>query len=387
MKYFKLPDLGEGLAEAEIVEWHVAAGDTVAVDQKLVSVETAKAVVEVPSPVSAKVIQLFGQTGATVHIGAPLVEFETDSDESATVVGQITEATATAEEDHFIIGRSGAGSGAGTGIGQSGIRQSGIRQTSRALPSVRAAAKRAGIDLSSLKGTGESGQILLEDVERAIAVLDEKGKLEPLQGSRKTMAKAMSLAHSQVVPVTLSDDCDVHGWDSGQDLTMRLVHAIGVACQAEPALNAWFDGEQLTRRLLHQVDLGIAVDAEQGLFVPVLRDITHKDLVTLRAELNGLRQGIKDRNIAPSDLMGASISLSNFGMIAGRYASPIVVPPTVAIIGAGRIIDSPVAVAEQVEVHRLLPISLSFDHRAMTGGEAARFLKALLEDLSRPQVD
>jgi 2-oxoisovalerate dehydrogenase E2 component (dihydrolipoyl transacylase) len=372
MKFFKLPDLGEGLAEAEIVEWHVAVGEKVLVDQKLVSVETAKAIVEVPSPVTGIIIKRFGDVGEVVHIGEPLVEFEGDGEDSGTVVGQIKTASSQAEEDRFIIGAANAHSPSATQM--------------RALPSVRAAAKRYGLDLNQIKGTGPQGQISLADVEQLREQQDHKGMLELLKGPRKAMAKAMAESHAQVVPVTLCDDADLHAWPKGEDLTMRLVHAIAAGCTAEPALNVWFNGEQQTRRLLNTIDLGVAVDSEQGLFVPVLRDIGNKNQKTLRADLERIRKGIKDRTIPPSEMVGATITLSNFGMIAGRYASPIVVPPTVAIVGAGRLKDEVVAVEGKPEVHKILPISLTFDHRAMTGGEAARFLRALLDDLQQATV-
>ncbi len=372
MKYFKLPDLGEGLAEAEIVEWHVNVGEAINVDQKLVSVETAKAIVEVPSPVSGVVVKLFGQAGDTVHIGEPLVEFEGDGEDAGTVVGQIKATSSEVAEDKFIIGSAQVQSG---------------KSGPRALPSVRVAAKRLGVDLNHLSGTGPSGQITLEDVQKAQASQDEKGELEVLKGPRKTMAKAMAESHAQVVPVTLNDDADLHAWADGEDLTMRLVHAIAIACKHEPALNVWFNGEQGTRRLMKSVDLGIAVDSEQGLFVPVLRDIGNKSQAELRKSLNAMRKGIKDRSIPPSEMVGATITLSNFGMIAGKYASPIVVPPQVAIIGAGRMSQQVVSVNGKMEVHSMLPISLTFDHRAMTGGEAARFLGALLADLELKKVE
>lgn len=369
MKYFKLPDLGEGLSEAEIVEWHVKVGDTVAVDQLLLSVETAKAIVEVPSPQAGQIAALFGEAGDVIHIGEPLVEFAGEHADTGTVVGDLSAQHTGPLEDVFIIGAAPAGA-----------------QRVKATPSVRALAKRLGLDLNHVPGSGPQGQILPEDLERSARVDAEKGAAEPLRGVRKFMAQAMSDAHRQVVPVTICDDVDIHAWQGKQDTSMRLIHAIGVACEAEPALNAWFDGERLSRRLLKTIDLGMAVDTEQGLFVPVLRNISQRPLEDLRAGLDRLRADVKSRTIPPQEMQGATITLSNFGTIAGRYASPIVVPPTVAIIGAGVVREEVVAVAGQAVVHRVMPLSLTFDHRAITGGEAARFLRALMQDLTRAQV-
>ena len=213
------------------------------------------------------------------------------------------------------------------------------------------------------------------------------GKAEPLRGVRKQMAKNMALAHAEVVPVTLFEDVDVHDWHPDEDITMRLIHAIAAGCRAEPALNAWFDGQQLARRVHDDINLGVAVDTEQGLFVPVIRDIGNRQVADIRDGLNRLREDVIKRTIPPSELQGGTITLSNFGtitggVIAGRYATPIVVPPTVAILGSGVIREQVVAYQGVVQVRRVLPLSLTFDHRAATGGEAARFLRAVIEDLS-----
>ncbi|HEY8331702.1 MAG TPA: 2-oxo acid dehydrogenase subunit E2, partial [Pseudomonas sp.] len=166
---------------------------------------------------------------------------------------------------------------------------------------------------------------------------------------------------------------------------VRLAQAIAVACRAEPGLNAWFDGKALAMRRHEQLDLGIAVDTPDGLFVPVLRNVGQRDADDLREGMRRLRADVKARSIPPQEMMGATVTLTNFGTLFGRYASPVVVPPQVAIIGAGVIRDQPVAVDGRVEVHPILPLSLTFDHRAVTGGEAGRFFKALVEALQQPE--
>ncbi|WP_299180608.1 dihydrolipoamide acetyltransferase family protein [uncultured Neptuniibacter sp.] len=369
MKYFKLPDLGEGLPEAEILEWHIQEGDEVTTDQILVSVETAKAIIEVPSPQSGVIAHLFGEPGDTIHTGEPLLEFAgADETDSGTVVGEIPQAAnQLSHQDEFIIGAAPSS-------------RSGQPQT-RATPAVRALAKRLNIDLSQLSGSGHNGNITPKDVEQA-AYLDKKhGKAEPLRGVRKHMAQAMARSHAEVVPVTITEDADIEHWPKGSDITLRLIQAIASACIAEPAFNTWFDGQSLSRRIHTHIDLGVAVDTDQGLFVPVLRDIGNRTPEDIRDGLNRLRADVKARTIPAQELQGATLTLSNFGTIAGRYASPIVVPPQVAIIGAGVIRQQPVAVKGKLCIHRILPLSLTFDHRALTGGEAARFLLALLRAL------
>ena len=366
MRYFKLPDLGEGLQEAEIVEWHVTPGDKVEADQLIVSVETDKAIVEVPSPCDGTIASLFGEPGDLVHIGEPLVEFAGGADEdSGTVVGKLDSAAAPASEDHFIIGSA----------------QGEVSRDTLATPAIRQLARRLGVELEDVIPSGARGVITHEDVERAARLAESHGRSESLRGVRRSMAQSMTRAHAEVAKVSIHDDVDVHAWPEDTDLTMRLVRAIAGACSAEPALNCWFDGHSLRRRPMQRVDLGIAVDTPDGLFVPVLRNIRERSLDDLRAGLNAMREAVRSRSIPPEEMRGATITLSNFGTMAGRYADPIVVPPTVAIVGAGRRRDEVVAREGEAVVHPLLPLSVSFDHRAVTGGEASRFLAAMMEDL------
>ncbi len=195
------------------------------------------------------------------------------------------------------------------------------------------------------------------------------------------MAANMVLANAEVASATIMEDADVNAWAADADPTVRLVRAVAAGCTAEPALNAWYDGNAQARRLLKKVDLAVAVDTEDGLFVPVLRDIVGRGAEDLRDALNRIRRDVEARSIPPEEMRGYSITLTNYGTIAGRYAAPIVVPPTVAIVGAGRMRDGVVAVDGAPAVHRVLPICVTFDHRAVTGGEAGRFLNAVIADL------
>jgi pyruvate dehydrogenase E2 component (dihydrolipoamide acetyltransferase) len=210
------------------------------------------------------------------------------------------------------------------------------------------------------------------------------GQPEPLKGVRRNMARVMADAHAKVVPTTLSDDADIHAWSQGNDLTARLVRALVSACKAVPAMNAWFDGGTLTRTLHAHVDIGIAVDTDDGLFVPALRNADLLDAHGIREGVNRLRVQVEDRSIAASELSGYTISLSNFGMFAGRYATPVVVPPCVAIVAAGRARAQMTPMGNSFEAHKVIPLSVTFDHRVATGGEAARFLRAMLDDLALP---
>lgn len=361
MKFFKLPDLGEGLAEAEIVEWKVSAGDTVAVDQVLLSVETAKALVDVPSPVAGVIARLCGAEGDILHIGAPLVEFEGGEDDG-TVVGKVSSHQQHIE-DHFVVGAIAPGGA-----------------LVQAMPAVRLLAQKLGLDIDRIKGSGSGGMVTELDVQQAFESQQSSGN-EFLKGSRRAMAKAMELSHQTVVPVSITDEVDLRHWRPDEDVTVRLIKAIGVACRAEPSMNAWFDGETLSRRLFKEVNVAIAVDSKHGLYVPVMENVAEREGADIRQGLDRMIADVKARAVPREMLQGATITLTNFGAIAGRYASPIVTPPQVAIIGAGKLFEKVVFIHGEARPVRALPLSMTFDHRACTGGEAARFLRALVEAL------
>jgi 2-oxoisovalerate dehydrogenase E2 component (dihydrolipoyl transacylase) len=456
IKTFYLPDLGEGLPDATVVEWHVKVGDSIKLDAPLCSMETAKAVVDVPSPYTGKVVKLHGAPGDIIETGAALADFEPDpnakqraesqetghhhgpkksvgspaADDSQKVVasdegGEVDKTVTAREDEGTVVGAMVSGN-------HVHIEQAASIGGVKAVPAVRALAKKLKVDLGRVRPTGADGVVTMKDVKDAAAngsaalgaaparavpasagrhlapelpqpeaqrgpvslagkpvrtappSQQASGQPEQLKGVSRNMARVMADAHAQVVPTTLVDDADLHAWIGKQDITARLIRAIVSACKAVPALNAWFDGKNLSRTLHPHVDIGIAVDTDDGLFVPALRNADVLDAAGVRAAIKRLRTQVEDRTIPASELSGYTISLSNFGMFAGRYATPVVVPPTVAIVGAGKLSHDVVAVIGGIEVHRRMPLSLTFDHRAATGGEAARFLKAMLDDLALP---
>lgn len=374
MRTFSLPDLGEGLQEAEIVTWHVAVGDKVVADQPLVSVETDKAVVEVPAPFSGTIAALYADAGSTLAVGAALADFDeagTKSEDTGTVAGALpTEEAAPASK------------GKSRGTAAPAAHQSGHKI--KATPGVRKLARELDIDIAIVAATGADGQITENDIQRAAATLSVVEPADKLRGIRKSMAMRMAQAHAEVVPASLGDEANISAWVKGSDATIRLVEAIVAACEAVPALNAWFESGTESVRVLKRVDLGMAVDTEDGLMVPVLHDVGARDRDDLRRGLDSMKQDAKARAIPPNELRGASISLSNFGALGvGRFAQMVVVPPQVAIVGAGRM-GSRLALEDGQPVEQtLLPISLTFDHRVVTGGEAARFLAAMIRDLEQ----
>ena len=375
MSIFYLPDLGEGLPDAEIVEWHVAEGDAIEKDAPLVSMETAKAIVDVPSPNTGTVQKLHGQPGDIIPTGNPLVTFSAEpgaemvaADKSTTVAGKIEEGN-TVIADRAVI--------------QSHKADGKIK----ASPAIRAIAKERNVDLSTVVGTGPNGAILAADLPPTAQAAPSAAKsipegYEQIKGTRRMMAQAMTLSGNTVVPVSIFDTQDISAWVKEGDITTRLVMAVIAAVKAEPTLNSWFDTASQSIKIHEDVNLGMAVDSPEGLFVPVLHEINKCDAAGIRSKINEFKQAARERSFDPKTLKGGTITLSNFGKFAGQFASPIVVPPTVAILGVGRLHDqvslkngSPVAAAT-------LPLSLTFDHRAVTGGEATRFLGIIMKSLA-----
>ncbi|HHX8583672.1 TPA: dihydrolipoamide acetyltransferase family protein [Vibrio diabolicus] len=379
MKTFNLPDLGEGLAESEIVKWHVNVGDMVKSDQVILTVETAKATVDVPAPYSGRVVSRHGEEGDIVNIGALLLEIDEtgaergatvekkETADAATVVGNVSHQAHHVNVDDFWIG------------GNHNTTESNLVT---ALPSARLLAQKLGVDLNLVSGSGPNGLIVDADI------YDEAGKQRPgtevLKGARRTMVSSMTESHEHVAAVTITEEALLEDWLPNEDISIRLVQAIVHACQEEPALNAWFDAETMTRCVHNTVNLGIAVDSRHGLYVPVLRHADEYEPQDVRRWLDQTVEGIRERKIGREQLQHATITLSNFGAIAGIYATPVVTPPQVAIVGAGRILDRVVIRNGQAISVKAMPLSVTFDHRACTGGEAARFTKVLAEHLQRP---
>jgi pyruvate dehydrogenase E2 component (dihydrolipoamide acetyltransferase) len=392
MSTFHLPDLGEGLSDAEVLRWHVAVGDTVLADQPLVSVETAKAVVEVPSPQAGVIAALCAAAGERIETGAPLVRF-------AHAAGE--DQGSAAGDPSTVVGHMPT---SGASYGEAGVARAALASAQRiqAVPAARALARSLGVELAGIAGSGSNGLITLEDVIAAglpqarspaqpastmhpAVALATSGEMQELRSLRRAMAQSMALARDQVMECTVNDDADLHAWQAGNDYTGRVLRAIAVACRAEPGLNAWYDSTSQARRLFDHVDVGLAVDTPDGLIVPVMRDVGARTALELRSELERLKQGAVARTLKGEELRNFTFMLSNFGMLAGRYATPVVVPPAVAILGTGRARRDVVAVGDQVAVHLRMPLSLTFDHRVVTGGEAVRFLGAFIQDLERPQ--
>jgi 2-oxoisovalerate dehydrogenase E2 component (dihydrolipoyl transacylase) len=395
MTTFNLPDLGEGLPEAEIVSWHVKEGDTVRTDDPLLSVETAKAVVEVPSPYSGVIARLHAQAGDIVATGAPLVDFREAGGKApaARAAPEAVPSEPARNDAATVVGNMPVGGDVlqETAIAGGGRRRQGGRV--KATPSVRTEARRLGIDLADVPATGKNGQITSADLRqfqdsavksRAPRPSPTPGRSEALRGPRRAMAQSMTLHRDEVALCTIFDDADIHEWVMKRDFTARILRATAAGCAKAPQLNGFYNPQSMSHQMESRVDIAMAVDTDDGLIVPVIRHVEEMTLDQIRNEVGRVKKATQERSVSPQDMVNFTITVSNFGMLAGRYATPLMVPPTVAILGTGKLQHDVVAVMGGIEVHRRIPLSLSFDHRCITGGDACRFLAAVIDDLEKP---
>lgn len=377
---FILPDLGEGITEAEIRKWLVREGDSVAEHQPVVEVETDKAVVEVPTPRTGRVLALLKGEGEVVRTGEALLTLALDGEEehprSVSVVGELPEA----EEPP--------------------------RERVLATPAVRALAREKGVALEGIPGTGPRGSVTREDVlavaGRSGAAADDFGPVEriPFRGLRRTIARNLLRAHQMSVCVTGMEEVDVTElWQlrvreneevgkAGLHLTFFpfIIKAVQHALAEHPLLNASVDDEKDEIILKKYCNMGFAVDTPDGLIVPVIRDVEKKSVIALAKELQDLSERARNRTVALPEMKGSSFTITNFGQFGGGFATPIINYPDVAILGCGRIADRPWVVKGEIAIRKILPLSLTFDHRVTDGGDATRFLSRVARFLEDPAL-
>ena len=397
MREFKLPDLGEGLTEAEIVEWHVSADQDIKLNQPLVSVETDKAVVEVPSPVTGRVISLHGEAGDVILVGDVLARFDTGSGEAAPDTSGTAAKAGGKGDAPGVVGELPA-----AGIVMADTTASAAsrprKQRVKAAPSVRALARELGVDLTRVEGSGPQGRITAKDVARAAeagagkapaieqdapsaASAPHSGTDEKLSGPRRAMFRSMTASHRDVALCTVMDDADIHDWESPRDFTPRLIRAMVAGCRAEPRLNGTFNADTAVLSMADDLHMGLAMHTPHGLIVATIYNAHKLSLDELRGEVARLKKAGAERTLKPEEVRGYTITLSNIAGGSSRYATPLMVPPTVGILGSGAARDEVVAVDGKIVIRRMLPLSLTFDHRCVAGADASGFLSAVLADL------
>jgi len=390
LREFKFPDVGEGIAEGEIVRWLVKEGDSVKEDQDLLEVETDKALLTLNSPYTGKVTRLHGKEGDIIKVGDVLTTVDA-GDKEGTVTG--------AE-------KGDSGTVVGT-LNDNEVVE--VIRPVQATPAVRALAKQMGIDLASVKGTGPGGRITKEDVETAAtktgeqtAEADAYGLVEkiPLRGIRRTVAKRMAEASKRVAEVTIWEDADITeleqvrarerkvAEEKGVKLTYLpfLIKAVIPALNAHPSFNASLDEAAEAIILKKYFNIGIAVDTTDGLIVFVIKDADKKNILDLAKETATLAEKARLRKIDLHELKGSTFTITNYGVVGASYGTPIINYPEVAILGLGKIEDRPVVRSGQIAIRKIMPLSLAFDHRVIDGVEAGRFLGVVIQHLEDPNL-
>ena len=396
---FKLPDIGEGIAEAEIVKWEVKEGDRIQEHQQVVKIETDKAIVELPSPKSGVVLKILHREGDVVKVGEPLMTiggpdekpegFEAVPASSGTsVVGVLEEAPMVTTKPPQVL----------------------------ATPATRKLAKDLDIDLAQITGSGPEGRITDEDVKRA-----SEGKIEkrtepivkiakkydlygyyetiPLKGVRRSTAKKMTESKKIIPHVTHMDEADVtelerirekHVHTENEDVHITylpfVIKAVVAALKEYPYLNSSLNDEAEEIVIKKYYNIGVAVDTEDGLIVPVIKAADQKSIVQLAREIQILAAKTRSREVDLADLKGGTFTITNVGFIGGLYATPIINHPETAILALGRIHEKPVSRNEEIKIRRILPLSLSFDHRVIDGVMAARFVNTVIRYVGDPSL-
>ncbi|MGD0056521.1 MAG: dihydrolipoamide acetyltransferase family protein [Methanomassiliicoccales archaeon] len=403
---YKFPDLGEGVTEGEVKKWLVKEGDTVNQDQSIAEVETDKAVVEMPVPVSGKVLRLHFREGDIVKVGETLATIGEEGEivaevptrkPSVSVVGELPEAPEETETVRPL---------AKTAVSTTEVL---------ATPAVRKFAKDVGVDIGKVKGTGPGGRVTEEDVKgfsarpverirpRTVAKFDIYGWIDrvPLKGVRRTTAKRMVESQTKAAHVTSMDLADVTELvalrEAQKKITQETRHvkltympfiikAVVESLKAHPYLNATLDEEGQEIILKKYYNIGIAVATEDGLIVPVIKGADQKNIFELAEEVQRLAELASLRKIDLADLKGGTFTITNYGVFGGTYGTPIINYPEVAILGTGKIADAPLVKDAEVKVRKTLPLSLSFDHRVLDGAEAAKFMNDVIRHLENPTL-
>ena len=390
---FKLPDVGEGTTEGEIVRWLVEVGQRVTLDQALVEIETDKAVVELPSPRAGVIVKRLGEEGEVVPVGATLVVIEDDPGQAQAGIRRSLEVEAT---------------GVGTPDGPEAAARRKDAQSVQAAPYTRKIARESGVALETLVGSGPKGRIVPQDVRQALGTTKASPGLGtgsggptnvqeiPMRGLRKSVADHLSQTWRDVPQVSVVEKYDFSDLvrlrqelkeapeASGVRLTYLafLIKALTRALEQYPDFNARWQGERLFRH--STVDIGIAVHSEQGLAVPVVRGADQLSLLEISREVERLAKGARQRSLKPEELTGSTITVTAGGALGGLFATPIIHSPEVAIIGMYRIQLEPIIRDGAVVAASVGYLSLTFDHRAVDGMAASGFLNALGEALSQP---
>ncbi|WP_030939121.1 dihydrolipoamide acetyltransferase family protein [Streptomyces sp. NRRL S-646] len=419
---FRLPDLGEGLTEAEIVRWLVEVGDVVAVDQPVVEVETAKALVDVPCPYGGVVTARFGEEGTELPVGAPLLTVAvgpaasgSETEGSGNVLVGYGTSEAPARRRRVRPGQT-APAAPREANGSSGAREAADGPVPVISPLVRRLARQNGLDLKEMTGSGPDGLILRADVEYALRAAEAQGRAAetaaapqaptaapgtglriPLKGIRGAVADKLSRSRREIPDATCWVDADATelmraraamNASGGPKISiLALLARICTAALARfPELNSTVDTEAREVVQLDQVHLGFAAQTERGLVVPVVRDAHARDAEALTAEFARLTEAARTGSLTPGELTGGTFTLNNYGVFGVDGSTPIINHPEAAMLGVGRIVPKPWVHEGELAVRQVVQLSLTFDHRVCDGGTAGGFLRYVADCVEQPAV-
>jgi pyruvate dehydrogenase E2 component (dihydrolipoamide acetyltransferase) len=357
---FKLPDLGEGLTEGEVARWLVAEGQEIAEDEPLVEIQTDKATVEIPAPFAGTVLRILVAEGEVAPVGAVLVVIGEPGDE-------VPSQTPETPSDKVSQGK-----------GLVGVEP---ERRQQATPLVRKIAQELGVDLAAVAGTGPGGRITEEDVRAAaggVGLAAAEGRRVQLRGVRRLIAEHMTRAHREVPPVTWVEECDFEAVGT-ERLVANVVKACAEALREFPELNARLESDAIV--YLDRYDIGVAVQTEQGLVVPVVRGADAKSVEDIGAEVTRLADGAREGSLKPEEVRGSTFTVTSAGKLAGLFHTPIVNHPEVAILSIGRVAPRPVVRDGEVVVRQIGTIAVTFDHRVVDGARAAEFGLAVIARL------
>jgi 2-oxoisovalerate dehydrogenase E2 component (dihydrolipoyl transacylase) len=403
---FKLPDIGEGIAEAEIVAWHVKVGDMVKEDQPLVDVMTEKATVEIGAPVSGKILTRNGTEGEMAAVGSELVVIATEDGTGESP----PHAAGSARERVAPVAAESPVAVPATPV--AAVRSEGARRKPLAAPAVRKRAVSLGIDLATVGGTGPDGQIRHEDLDAVLlarggtaerpALAEPREGIEEVRviGLRRQIAEAMIEAKRRIPHFSYVEEVDVTELEELRDalntrfkdvrprltLLPLLIRALTRALPEHPGINAHYDDAAGIIRRHAAIHVGVATQTRRGLLVPVVRHVEARDLWGIAAEIARLTEAARSGKASREELSGSTITISSLGPLGGIAATPIVKPPEVAVVGVNRIVERPVVREGQIAIRKMMNLSSSFDHRVVDGYDAAAFIKSLKDCLETPAL-
>ena len=393
MPDFKLPDLGEGVTEAEVDRWLVKEGDAIAEDDPLVEVITDKATAEIPSPYAGVVTRIHVAAGGVVPVGTVLVSIEGDGDGMGN--GEATQRAATVASEAMAAPVEVPAPTRGAANGS----------TVKAMPPVRKLARELDVDIRAITGTGPDGRVTRSDVEAAAGTTQQPAtatrgeRREPLRGVRRVIAERMAEAHRIVPPVTHVEECDVTELEATRKLANErspeeprltfmpfIVKAVTTSLKEFPALNASLD-EDAGEIVYHdRYDIGVAVDTPAGLMVPTVKDADKKRLRQLAAEIDRLATAARQGRLNADELKGSTFTVTSPGPFGGIMATPLVFHPQAAILGVHKASERPVVRDGQIVIRKMMNLSITFDHRVLDGMTAAKFILDVVRLLEHPAV-